>query len=163
PFGLVELSQPYAGNRWAPMVALIAAAAAMVAAAPAAARRRDLRGGWLNPAVGRAPRLALLHSVPAFAVRRLLRPLLGWSLGIGAYFLLIGLIAKSMIDFLAANPRFVDAAAQAGFAGMGAIEGYAGTLFALLAVPVGVFTAVRLAAFATDETARRLTLLNARS
>ena len=41
------------------------------------------------------------------------------------------------------------------------MQGYAGTLFALLAVPVGVFTAVRLAAFAADETGRRLTLLYA--
>jgi ABC-2 type transport system permease protein len=160
PFGLVELSGPYATNRWTPVLVLIVGAVAVVAAAPAAARR-DLRGGWFRPTVGRAPRLALLGSVPAFAVRRLLRPLLGWSLGIGAYCLLIGLIARSMTEFLTGNARFADAAAQAGFAGLSTVEGYAGTFFALLAVPVGVFTAVRLAAFAADETARRLTLLYA--
>jgi hypothetical protein len=35
---------------------------------------------------------------------------------------------------------------------------YAATFF-LLAIPVGVFTAVRIAAFGVDETGRRLTLL----
>jgi ABC-2 type transport system permease protein len=161
PFGLVELSQPYAGDRWTPVLVLAVAAAALVIAAPAAAGRRDLRSGWLAPAIGRPARRALLNSVSAFALRRLLRPLLGWALGIGSYFLLIGLIAESMTEFLTDNPRFADLAAEAGFTGLGAVEGYAGTLFVLLAVPVGVFTAVRLAGLAEDEAGRRLTLLYA--
>jgi ABC-2 type transport system permease protein len=133
----------------------------LVLAGAAAGVGRDLHGGWLNPAVGRAPRLALLGSVPAFAIRRSLRPLFGWSLGIGAYCLLIGLIAESMIGFLTENARFAEAAAQAGFAGLGSVKGYAGTLLTLLAVPVGVFAAVRIAALAADESGRRLTPLYA--
>jgi len=161
PFGLLELTRPYDTGRWLPLLVLAAAAVLLVAVVPAAAKRRDLRGGWLAPATGRAPRLALLGSVYGFAVRRTVRPLAGWSAGVAAYFLLIGLIAKSMTDFLADNPRFADLAAQAGFAGLGRVEGYAATLFALLAVPVGVFTAVRIAASAAAETDRLLTPLYA--
>jgi ABC-2 type transport system permease protein len=157
PFGLLGLSQPYAGDHWPPLIPLAVAAAAVVLAAPTAGARRDLRGGWLNPPVGRPPRLALLGSVPAFAVRRTLRPLAGWSLGIAAYCLLIGLIAESMIGFLTENAQFAEAAAQAGFAELGSVEGYAGTLLTLLAVPIGVFAAVRIATLAADETERRLT------
>jgi ABC-2 type transport system permease protein len=80
-------------------------------------------------------------------------------LAIGAYYGLIGLIGRSMTRFLADNPRFADAAAQAGFTGLGSIQGFAGTLFALLAVPIGVFTAIRIAALVDDETAGRLTLV----
>jgi ABC-2 type transport system permease protein len=159
PFGLLEMSRPYAGDRWTPVLLLTLVGIALTAAAPRMAAGRDLHGGWVRSATGRNPRLALLGSVPAFAVRRLLRPLLGWSLGIGAYFLLIGLIAESMSDFLTSNPRFAELAAQAGFAGLASVEGYTGTLFALLAVPIGVFTAVRMAGFMDDEAARRLTLL----
>jgi ABC-2 type transport system permease protein len=159
PFGLLELSRPYTDNRWTPVLLLAVAGVGLVLAAPAAATGRDLHGGWVNPPSGRAPRMALLGSTPAFAVRRALRPLAGWSLGIGAYFLLIGLIATSMTDFLADSPRFAELAAQAGFASLGSVEGYAGTLFALLAVPVGLFTAVRIGAFADDEAGRRLTPL----
>jgi ABC-2 type transport system permease protein len=161
PFGLLEMSQPFAGNQWRPLIPLAAAAAVLVVAGPAAAARRDLRGGWLNPPVGRPPRLALLGSVPAFAVRRTLRPLVGWSLGIAAYCLLIGLIAKSMMGFLTENPLFAEAAGQAGFADLGSVKGYAGTLLTLLAVPVGVFAAVRMGTLAADETGRRLTPLYA--
>jgi ABC-2 type transport system permease protein len=140
---------------------LAAAAALCLIAAPAAAKRRDVRGGWLPATPGRSPRLVLLASISAFAVRRTLRPLAGWSVGVGAYFLLIGLIADSMTGFLADNPRFAELAAQAGFATLSGVQGYAATLFALLAVPVGVCAAVRIAAFADDETDRRLTLLYA--
>ena len=159
PFGLAELVQPYGANRWPPLLVLSLAAVAVVILAPAVARHRDLRGGLLAPESGRPPRRYLLGSVSAFAIRRLARPLVGWSAGIGAYFLLIGSISVSMTDFLADNPRFAELAAQAGFAGLGTARGYVAALFALLAIPVGGFTAVRVAAFAADEAARRLTLL----
>lgn len=161
PFGLVAISRPYEANRLLPMVVLAAAATGLLVAARAAAGRRDVGGGWFAASAGRPPRLRLLGSVPGFAVRRLLRPLTGWAAGVGAYFLLIGLLTVSMTGFLADNPRFADLAGQAGFGGLGSVEGYAAALFMLLAVPVGVFTAVRVAAVAADETDRRLTLLHA--
>ncbi|HXV93057.1 MAG TPA: polyketide antibiotic transporter, partial [Pseudonocardia sp.] len=161
PFGLLALARPYEANRVLPLVVLALAAAALVAAVPAAAARRDVRGGWLAPRTGRAARRALLGSVPAFAMRRLLRPLAGWTAGIGAYVLLIGLLTVSMTDFLAENAQFADMAGEAGFGAIGSVEGFAGTLFSLLAIPVGVFAAVRIAATAADEADRRLTLLYA--
>jgi ABC-2 type transport system permease protein len=161
PFGLLEISRPYAGNRWGPLALLAAGAAAVTAAALFVSSRRDVGGGLVAPAAGRPARAALLGSVETFAVRRVLRPLLGWSLGVGAYFLLIGLIATTMIDFLADNPVFAQAAGQAGFADLTSARGYAATLFALLAVPAGVFAADRIGAFAAAEADRWLTLLAA--
>jgi ABC-2 type transport system permease protein len=161
PFGLLEETGPYHVDRVLPLLLLAVAAAGWLIAAPVLATGRDVRGGWLAAPAGREPRPGLLGSVAGFAVRRTLRPLAGWSIGIGAYYLLIGLIAVSMIGFLADNPEFADAAGEAGFAGLGTIEGYVATLFALLAMPVGGFVAVRLAAAADDETDRRHVLLYA--
>ncbi|MFI6823451.1 ABC transporter permease [Micromonospora sp. NPDC050187] len=161
PFGLTALSRPYHDNRVLPLVVLALAASALLAAIPATATHRDVRGGWLAPRTGRAPRLRLLGSIPAFALRRLLRPLTGWTAGVGAYYLLIGLLAVSMTDFLADNRQFADLAAQAGFAGLGSVEGYAAAMFALLAIPAGIFAAVHVAATATAETDRQLTLIYA--
>ncbi|MEU6072743.1 hypothetical protein [Micromonospora sp. NPDC047074] len=161
PFGLAALSRPYHDNRVLPLLVLALATSVLLAAIPAATGRRDVRGGWLTPRTGRAPRLRLLGSVPAFALRRLLRPLAGWTAGVGAYYLLIGLLAVSMTDFLADNPRFADLAAQAGFAGLGSVEGYAAAMFALLAIPAGIFTAVHVATIAAAEADRRLTLIYA--
>ncbi|WP_406045869.1 hypothetical protein OG799_16125 [Micromonospora sp. NBC_00898] len=162
PYGLLALTRPYQDDRPLPLIVLAVTTIALAVTATTLAGRRDVRSGLLPPSTGRRPRLWLLGSVEAFAVRRLLRPLAGWSAGIGAYSLLIGLLATSMTDFLADNPRFADLAAQAGFAGIGSVRGYAATLFALLAVPVGAFAAVRLAAFAAAEAEGRLTLLYSR-
>ncbi|MGW4054309.1 ABC transporter permease [Streptomyces sp. NPDC004779] len=159
PFGMAALARPYDGDHMGPLAALGAVCALLVVTAIAAAGRRDVRGGHLPSRSGRAPRRYLLGSPQAFAVRRLLRPLAAWSVGVGAYYLLIGALAASMTDFLTSNPRFAELAAQAGFGELVTVEGYVATLFALLAVPVGAFAAVRLAELAQEESSRRLTLL----
>ncbi|GAB4102348.1 hypothetical protein GCM10028790_13660 [Micromonospora taraxaci] len=161
PFGLVALAQPYAANRVLPLVVLTAFAVTLLVVAVLAARPRDLGGGWLAASAGRRPRLGLLGSVSGFAARRLARPLAGWAAGVGAYYLLIGVLTVSMTEFLTENARFADLAAQAGFAGLGSVEGYVAAMVTLLAIPAGVFAAVRSAAFAADEAAGRLTLLHA--
>ncbi|MEU4160507.1 hypothetical protein [Actinoplanes sp. NPDC026670] len=162
PFGLLALSGPYVQNHVAPLLLLVAAAVVVTVAALAAAGRRDVQGGLLAPAAGRRPRTRLLAGVGTFAIRRGLRPLAGWMIGVGAYYLLIGLTAVSVTDFLSDNPHLAGQAAQAGFDGLGGISGFAATLFALLAMPAGVFTAVRMGAFVAAETDRRLTLLQSR-
>jgi ABC-2 type transport system permease protein len=159
PFGLVALSGPYVEDRILPLMLLAAATVLVGALALAGAGHRDVQGGLLAPAAGRRPRTRLLSGVETFAIRRAQRPLTGWMIGIGAYYLLIGLTAVSVTDFLSGNPAMAGQAAQAGFNGLGSIAGFASTLFALLALPVGEFTAVRFGAFVAAETDRRLTLL----
>ncbi|WP_210912726.1 hypothetical protein [Micromonospora sp. U21] len=161
PFGLIELSAPYAGNHPLPLLILLTAAILVYGAALAAADRRDVGGGLTAPATGRPARLRLLATVEAFAVRRMLAPLAGWSAGVSAYFLLIGITSISVTDFLADNAAFVDAAAQAGFTELDRVEGFTAAIFALLALPVGAFTAVRMAAFVAAEFDRRLIMLAA--
>lgn len=62
------------------------------------------------------------------------------GVGIAAYFLLIGLLADSVTQFLGDNPQFAQQAAQAGFVGLGTIEGYVSAVFTLLAVPTPAST-----------------------
>lgn len=161
PFGLLTLSRPYAENRVLPLIVLFVMVVAVTGAALSAAGRRDVRGGLVPATSGRRPRLGLLNTVEAFAVRRMMWPLAGWVLGIGAYYLLIGLTTITATELLADNPALADEAARAGFTGLAAVEGFTATLFALLAMPVGAFAAVRMSAFVAAETSRTLTLLTA--
>jgi ABC-2 type transport system permease protein len=159
PFGLLSLSGPYVHNRVLPLLLLAAATTLVTVLTVTAARRRDV-GEGLSPApAGRHPRTRLLASVETFAVRRVLRPLTGWMIGIGAYYLLIGLTVVSVTDFLRDNPTLAGGAAEAGFEGLDSIAGFAATLFAILAMPVGGFVTVRMTGFVAAETDRRLTLL----
>ena len=159
PFGLLSLSGPYVHNRVLPLLVLAAATALVTVLALAAARRRDVRDGLIPAAGGRRPRTLLLAGVAPFAGRRVLRPLTGWMIGIGAYYLLIGLTAVSVTDFLRDNPAMAGEASQAGFEGLGSIAGFTATLFAILAMPVGGFVTARMTAFVAAESDRRLTLL----
>ena len=162
PFGLMARVAPYAENRVAPLLALVVQVAIVAVAALVLAGSRDIGAGrWRGRDRSRQPS-RLLRSLPGLAVHRTRRPTVTWSLGVGAYFLLIGLLATAMLDFLRDNPVFASLAASAGFARLASVQGYAASLFALLAVPVGAYAAGRVAAVAGDESASRLTLLLSR-
>ena len=57
---------------------------------------------------------------------------------------------------------FAELAAQAGFGSLTTVTGYLASLFALLAIPLGLYAAGRVAAGGADEEARRLTIVFAR-
>lgn len=162
PFGLLSLSAPYAGDRWAPLGVLAAMAVAVGALAWVLAGRRDVGSGLLTGREDRLTRLRLLSGIWGFAVRRTLPAFVGWLLALSAYFLLIGLLAVSLTDFLEANPRFADQAAAAGFADLATVQGYVASLLLLLPVPVGLFATARVADQAQDEAAGRIPLLLSR-
>jgi hypothetical protein len=81
--------------------------------------------------VGIALAVVDVHAVPAVAGAHRQQP------DVAAYYLLIGLIARSMTEFLTDNPQFRHDGGPGGLPELGTVEGYAATLFALLAVPGG--------------------------
>lgn len=159
PFGLIAATRPFAGDHLLPLAVLAAMAAAAAGAATALARRRDVGDGILAVPTVRASRPWLLGSVGGFAVRGALGVTAGWAVAVGAALLLMGAIADSLTKFLTANPRLTDLAARGGVTGLDRTEGYAGAIFGLLAVAVSLYTVVRTAGLAAEETAGRLTLL----
>jgi ABC-2 type transport system permease protein len=159
PFGLVSRAAPYAENRVAPLLVLVAVPLLLALATVATARGRDLGSGVIAVASSRLPRTRLLGSIAGFAVRRAVRPTIGCAIGIGAYFLLVGALIASILEFFDENSRFAELAAAAGFAGLDSANGFAAALFSLLAIPTGLYGATRLAAMVADERARRQTAL----
>lgn len=159
PFGLVARVAPYAENRIAPLLVLACYPVAFAVGATHAASRRDVGTGLLTLSTRRPPRTSLLGSINGFAARRALRPTVGWAAGIGAYFLIIGAVIASILDFFEQNPRFAELAAAAGFAGLNSAEGFAAALFSLMTIATGLYCVTRLAAFVGDERARRWTVL----
>lgn len=157
PFGLLAEAQPFAANRLAPLLVLAAGVIAAGVLAVAAATSRDLGAGLVRVRDRRRGRFGLLRSLPGFAIRRTLPTTAAWAVGLGAYFGLIGLLARSLTEFLGDNPRFAEIAAQAGFSDLTTVQGYVAALFSLLAIPLGVFAASRQSVDAADEADGRLT------
>jgi ABC-2 type transport system permease protein len=123
------------------------------------ARRRDIGSGLIAVATRRSPRTTLLGSIGGFAVHRAIRPTIGWAAGIAVYFVLIGALIASILEFFDKNPRFAELAGAAGFGGLDSATGFAAALFSLLSVPTGLYAATRLAGMVADEKARRWTPL----
>ena len=159
PFGLLTRVEPYAANRWPPLLVYAAGIAVLAVLTVVLSGRRDSRAGLLASRDVRRRGSGLLGSLPALAVHRVRRPLTGWGAGLAVYFLLIGTLSTTMLDFLRDNPGFAQLASAAGFSRLASVEGYVAALFTLLAVPIGAFAASRMAAASGDETAGRLSLL----
>jgi ABC-2 type transport system permease protein len=157
PFGLTALAAPYADNRVLPLLVLAVFVIALGTAALAVARHRDMGSGLVAVATRRPPHTALLGSIGGFAARRAMRPTVGWAAGIAVYFLLVGALIASILEFFDKNPRFAELAAAAGLAGLDSANGFAAALFSLLAIPTGLYAATRLAGMVADEKARRWT------
>jgi ABC-2 type transport system permease protein len=159
PFGLVGRTAPYADDRVLPLVVMLGLVVLFAVLAVALSSGRDIGSGRLRGRDQRREPSRLLASLPGFALHRARRPVLTWVAGIAAYFLLIGLLATAMMDFLRDNAAFAELAERAGFVQLGSVAGYVASIFALLALPVGAFAASRIAASEHDESAGRLTLL----
>ncbi|BBZ17120.1 polyketide antibiotic transporter [Mycolicibacterium gadium] len=158
PLGLIARAAPYAENRIAPLLVLAGYAVVLMVGAVAAACHRDLGAGLVTVSAQRSGRVGLLGSLTGFAARRALRPTAGWAAAIGTYFVIVGALIASMLDFFEANPRFAELAAAAGFAGLNTAEGFVAALFSLMTIATGLFAVARLAAFVNHETARLWTM-----
>ncbi|BCZ22378.1 ABC transporter permease [Mycobacterium senriense] len=159
PFGLAARSAPYAENRIIPLIVLGAFPIVLAGAALFTASHRDLGDGVVTVPVSRPPRTRSLQSIGGFAFRRTVRTTLGWATGIAAYFFLVGVLLPSILKLFQTNPRIAKLAAPAGMGGHELVNVGAAVLFGVLAVPTGLYAAVRLAAMVADETAGRLNLL----
>jgi ABC-2 type transport system permease protein len=159
PFGLTTRAAPYADNRVAPLLVLAGVPFAFAVTGLVVARYRDVGSGLVTVATRRPPRTALLGSIGGFAARHAIRPTIGWGAGIAVYFLLVGALIASILEFFDKNPRFAELAGAAGFAGLESANGFAAALFSLLSIPTGLYAATRLAGMVADERARRLTPL----
>jgi ABC-2 type transport system permease protein len=159
PFGLTARAAPYADNRIAALLVLACPPFVLAAAALVTAWNRDVGSGLVAMTTRRPPRTRLLGSIVRFAVRRCIRSTIGWAIGIATYFLLLGSLIASILEFFERNRRFGELAAAAGISGLDSANGFAAALFSLLAIPTGLYAATRLAAMVTDEKARRWTPL----
>ncbi len=154
PLGWLELSAPLtAPNPW-PVALTWVTAVLLGAAALALSRRRDLGAGLIGGRdTGRA-RTALLGSPWGLAVRLARGAALSWSLGMGAFGLLIGLVARTAADAMA-DSTGAEALGGLGIADSGT-RAYVGLSFVLATVALATAAAGQVAATREEEGSARL-------
>jgi ABC-2 type transport system permease protein len=126
------------------------------------AGRRDLGATVLGYAARRRRPGRPVRS-PAALARRLVRPAaVGWAVGVGAYALLIGLLARDMLEFFRESPRLVELAEQLGLGSLDRAEGVLGFGFSIIVLFVSLVAAQQAAAIREEEASGRLETLLAR-
>jgi len=96
PLGWAEELRPFAGPRPAVLLAPLVVTVLLLVASRLIALRRDVGNGLLRSSDSAAPRLRLLSSPTAQALRGERGSLIGWLVGIGIFALIMGMIANAL-------------------------------------------------------------------
>jgi ABC-2 type transport system permease protein len=158
PLGWAEEMRPFTGAR--PWVVLLFAAFAVVlfGLAAAIARRRDVGTGVFSSADSGEPRLGLLSSPGAQALRSEYGTLLGWVFGIGLYAVVIGLLADSFrAETLSRSLR--ETIHRVGGASLTSPTGALGFYFLIFVFAVSLFACGQVSVARHEEAASRLETL----
>jgi ABC-2 type transport system permease protein len=158
PLGWAEELRPFADSR--PLVLLLPAActALLLAGAAAIAVRRDVGNGVFTTSDSAAPRLSLLSSPTAEALRGARGSLIGWSMGIGFFALIVGLSANEF------SPKNISASAErqlhkVGGATLVTPAGALSFYFLFFVLAISLFVCSQIAAARREEGDQRLETL----
>lgn len=148
PIGWGQKIAPYSGDDPAPAVLAAAVAAALVAAAVVLTTRRDVGAGLLPPRLGPASARPGLRSPLALAWRLHRGLLIGWLATFAVVGLLLGGVADSVGDLVAASREMSAVVTRLGGVS-GLVDGYFSAmmnLFGLIAAAYGIQATLRLRA-----------------
>jgi ABC-2 type transport system permease protein len=158
PLGWVEELRPFADPQ--PLVLLLPAATAslLLMAAAALAVRRDIGSGLLPARDSAPPRLRLLRSPAAHALRSERGVLVAWLVGVGAFAFLMGVISD------AATPDVLSKNVQRQLEKLGTDSvvtpsGWLGFSFIFFILAVSLFCCMQIASLRGEEAEQRLETL----
>jgi len=153
PLGWVEELQPLTAPHPLALLPIVGLIAVLGFLAVRLAGERDLGSSMLDDHAGSAPHTRLL-SGPSGLDLRLARPTLaGWGVGIAAYGLVLGLVAKSAGSAISSSSSLTRAFSRLGAIGA---EAYLGVAFLLMAVLVAFVASGQISSARAEEAEGRL-------
>jgi len=158
PLGWAELLRPFTGAQPLVLLLPVGLTAILVPATVQLARGRDIGTGILAgsdriPAHGR-----LLSSPTQLALRSDMGILVGWTVAIGAFAFVLGIVSRSVAT--AGIPRRLsDEVSKLGVGSIATARGYIGLVFFLFALALGAFAISQMLLARHEEEAERLETL----
>jgi ABC-2 type transport system permease protein len=159
PLGWAEELRPFTGARPLVLLLPLAVSTALLAAAASIGASRDIGAGLLPARHSAAPRLRLLSSPTAHALRQERASLATWISSVGALGLIIGIVARSI------NKSVISAGLQRQLEKFGAgpvvdtPRGYVAFAFVSFVVVTSLFACSQLGAARREEAEERLETL----
>lgn len=158
PLGWVEELRPFTGARPVVLLALVAAAAVLLGLAHRLMLRHDVGTGLIAERQSTPPRLALLGTPVAQALRGELSALIVWILGIAVFALVIGTVSTTIASagLSSSVRRQLHKLAPVTIT---TPAGYVGLTFLFFALAISLFACSQLAAARREESEQRLETL----
>lgn len=150
PLGWSEELRAFTGARPAVLLLPLISSAALFAIAGRIALRRDIGCGLLASRDRAAPRLRLLSSPMALALRNERGSLIAWLVGVGAFALIFGVISKSVTS-ASLSPSLERQLEKVGGASLTTASGYLGLVFLFFVVAISLFACAQVAAIRGEE------------
>lgn len=155
PLGWAEEVRPFTGAHPVVLLTALAASAIQLALAARIQAGRDIGAGLLPARDSSAPRLYLLCSPTAHALRAQRTSLIAWTLSVGALALIVGIVSKAI------NPSVLSKGLQKELAKFGAGSvitptGYIAFAFIFVVLGLSLFACAQVAAARTEEAEERL-------
>ncbi len=158
PLGWAEQLRPFAGADPLVLALPVAASVLLLAAAARIAARRDIGTGVLPARDSAAPRLQLLSSPTAQALRSERGSLIVWLTGTGAFAFVLGMISTS-ISSAGISQAMQRELAKLGSGSILTPAGYLAFVFIFFVLAVSLFACAQIGAARHEEADERLEIL----
>ena len=158
PLGWAEELRPFTGVR--PLVLLLPAATTvlLLALAIRIAARRDVGTGLLPEHESAAPRLALLSSPAAQALRSERGTLLAWAGGVALFAFVLGVVSES-VSSAGISTSLQKQIAKLGSGSIATPRGYLAFVFFVFVLSISVFVCTQVGSARQEEAEQRLETL----
>ena len=158
PLGWAEELRPFTGARPAVLLLPAVMTAVLLAVALVLARSRDVGVGLIQVRDTAAARMRLLSSPTALALREERGSLIGWTLGVGFFALIVGLLSHSF------STKTIPASLERelhklGGASIVTPSGALGFYFLIFVLVISLFACAQVAAMRSEEAEQRLETL----
>jgi ABC-2 type transport system permease protein len=158
PLGWAEEMRAFAGPQPTVLILPILASAALLVSAGMIARRRDVGSGLIASRDNKPPRLTLLSSATAQALRGERGSLTGWLVGVGFFAAVFGLLSNTFATaHLSASVK--EELKKLGGATIVTPSGALGFYFLMFVLAIGLFCCSQIAAVRREESDQRLETL----
>ena len=158
PLGWAEELRPFTGAQPLVLLLPLVVTALLLVLATKLAATRDIGAGLIASRDTASPRLGLLSSATAQALREERTSLLAWLIGIGAFALIIGILSAS-INSLGISPQLQREFAKLGTGSITTPKGYLGFAFIFFVLVLSLFACSQMAAARHEESQQRLETL----
>jgi ABC-2 type transport system permease protein len=158
PLGWSEEMRAFTGSQPGVLVLPLLASAALLVAAAVIARGRDVGSGLIATRDSRAPRLGLLSSATAQALRGERGSLAGWLVGIGFFAVVFGLLSDTFAT-AHLSAAIKEELKKLGGATIVTPSGALGFYFLFFVLAIGLFCCAQIAALRREESDQRLETL----